>query len=119
MAGLEVDFKAFLVRWKTVVIVGLGQIVINTILGIIVGVLVIQDQLDGAIGLIYFGLCCTFSSTILVLGVLKERKQLESLHGQIMLGLLVFQDITAVFSLAVLGALTDPDNPTQWYKDTC
>jgi len=104
MAGLEVDIAAFVARAKLVTIVGLGQIVINTVMGMIVGVMIIGDMLQGAMGIVYFGLCTTFSSTIVVLGMLKRKKQLESLHGQICLGLLVFQDITAVLSLAILNA---------------
>ena len=56
--------------------------------------------------ILYFGLCVTFSSTILVLGFLKNSKQMDSMHGQMSLALLVLQDITAVLALAVLAALT-------------
>jgi len=106
MAGLEVDIPAFLARAKLVSTVGLGQIFINTLVGMATGYFIVGSELKGAMGLVYFGLCCTFSSTIIVLGMLKKTKQMESLHGQICLGLLVFQDITAVLSLAILTAAT-------------
>lgn len=62
----------------------------------------------GDAGVVYFGLCSTLSSTILVLGALKSRGEMESLHGQIILGIMVMQDITAVMAIAIMGAF-DPN----------
>ena len=36
----------------------------------------------------------------MVLGCLKKRGEMETMHGQIILGIMVLQDITAVFALA-------------------
>lgn len=74
MAGLEVDLGAFLKNWRTAAIIGIGQIVCSTGFFAATSVLVLP-----AIGAevttnsaVYFGLCLCFSSTILVLGYLKE-----------------------------------------------
>merc|ERR1719502_144034 len=65
--------------------------------------------LDNGLSIVYFGLCMTFSSTIAVLGMLKKKGQMESLHGQVCLGLLVLQDITAVLGLAILSSTQDTE----------
>jgi Kef-type K+ transport system membrane component KefB/Trk K+ transport system NAD-binding subunit len=104
MAGLEVNLTRFIRRWKLLLTVGLGQIVLNCLLGCLVGFLVID--INQAATLIYFGLCLTLSSTIVVLGLLKVRKEMESLHGQLILGLMVLQDIVAVLAIAVLKSLS-------------
>ena len=54
------------------------------------------------VGTFFFGICCTLSSTILVLGALKKRGEMSTGHGQIVLGLMVLQDLTAVLSIAVM-----------------
>ncbi len=94
MAGLEVEFESLRKRWKLLIIVGFGQVIINCSLGMLLGWLSLD--ITQITTLVYFGLCLTLSSTIIVLGYL---------HGQVILGLMVLQDITAVLALAVLEAL--------------
>jgi hypothetical protein len=53
---------------------------------------------------IFFGLACTLSSTILVLGALKDRGEMDTQHGQIILGLMVLQDVAAVVGIAIVPA---------------
>jgi Kef-type K+ transport system membrane component KefB len=55
---------------------------------------------------VFFGLCLTFSSTIVVLGYLRAKREMESIHGQLILGIMVLQDIVAVLALAVLKGLS-------------
>ena len=104
MAGLEVDFESVKKRWKLLVWNGVGQIIITTILGSILGYVLLG--ITGTVAIIYFGICLTLSSTIIVLGYLKAKQQMESFHGQIILGLMVLQDITAVLALVILGSLS-------------
>ena len=82
MGGMEVDMEAIKHDWKRVLINGLGQILLNFGLFTGLGVVLFRDA--GLLSLLYFGLCCTLSSTILVLGCLKKRGEMEQLHGQVM-----------------------------------
>ena len=104
MAGLEIDFASFTKRWKIVLSHGLGQIAINIVIGILLALALLDVRSISA--LIFFGLCLTFSSTIIVISVLKSKKQIESYYGQIVLGMMVLQDIVAVMSLVVLRSLS-------------
>jgi Kef-type K+ transport system membrane component KefB len=56
---------------------------------------------------LYFAICLTLSSTILVVGALKSLSLSESLLGQTTLGLMVLQDITAVISISIVASF-DP-----------
>lgn len=105
MAGLELDLKSFIKRWKLVLTTGLGQIISFILIGLGLGKLVGIETLSA---LIYFSLCITLSSTIIVLGTLKSKGGMESLHGQVILGLMVLQDIVAVISLSILNSLASP-----------
>lgn len=48
---------------------------------------------------IFIGLLISFSSTAVVLRLLQEKDQIYSIHGQIALGILIFQDIAVVLVL--------------------
>lgn len=107
MAGLEVDLGAFMKNWKTAVIVGVGQIVTTTCFFAATSLFILPaiGQTVDMNSATYFGLCLCFSSTILVLGYLKETKSMGTLHGQLCLGTLVLQDAASVLGIAVLGGL--------------
>ena len=107
MAGLEVELEAFLQKWRTVTIIGVGQIVCSTSFFALTSIFVLP-----AIGArvntnsaVYFGLCMCFSSTILVLGYLKNSKSMGTVYGQLCLGTLVLQDAASVLGIAVLSGL--------------
>ena len=107
MAGLEVELHAFLKNWKAVVIVGVGQILCLSLFSIPLSLLILPavGSKSDFTAQIYFALCMTFSSTILVLGYLKQSKSMETVYGQLCLGTLILQDVTSVLGIAVLGGL--------------
>tara|TARA_Y100000310_G_scaffold314023_1_gene363020 strand:- start:104 stop:1810 length:1707 start_codon:yes stop_codon:yes gene_type:complete len=51
---------------------------------------------------IYIGLVVAFSSTMVVIKLLYDRKEINSLHGRIIIGILLIQDIAAIAALAIL-----------------
>ena len=107
MAGMEVDLQAVMKAWQLILVNGMGHICTN--FGVFFALAMAAFKSEGAstVSLVYFSLCCTLSSTIMVLGCLKKRGEMETMHGQIILGIMVLQDITAVFALAIITAF-DP-----------
>lgn len=55
----------------------------------------------------YIGLVVAFSSTMVVIKVLSDRKELETLHGRIVIGILLMQDLLAIIALASLTNISD------------
>jgi len=51
---------------------------------------------------IYIGLVVAFSSTMVVFKLLSDRRELDSLHGRIIIGILLIQDIAAIVALTIL-----------------
>ena len=120
MAGMEVDIPGLIKRWKLLLINGFGQIIGLFIISLGLGALYVGIDAtymtdaglsaDNAMpALIYFALCLTLSSTILVIGTLKSTGQISEEHGQVALGLMVLQDIVAVVALAILATLKPPE----------
>lgn len=104
MIGLEIDLKKLKQTGAAVAAVGLLQVPIATALGIVV------FQMLGFDGLapIYLSFACALASTMIVVKLLYDRFELDTVAGRIILGILVFQDIWAILFLALQPNLRDP-----------
>ena len=51
----------------------------------------------------YLGLIVAFSSTMIVVKLLSDKREVDTLHGRIIIGILLLQDIFAIFALSVLS----------------
>lgn len=101
LAGMEVNLKTLKDHGKYSIATGFVQIAIFTGIGYLIGLYLLD--VTATKPLIFFGLCLAFSSTIVVIGLLEERKELKAFHGQILLGILIVQDIVAIFALLFLN----------------
>ncbi len=97
--GMEIDFSKLWQFKKPVLLGGLGQIVLNTL---VVAALVHWIGL-GLMESIYAGFIVSFSSTVIVVKILSERKQLNSLEGRLIIGYALVQDLVAVLVLPLLA----------------
>ena len=59
---------------------------------------------------VFLGAVLSLSSTAVVLKTLTERGEVNTIHGQVMLAILIAQDLALGLMLAVLPALNQPDN---------
>ena len=118
MGGMEVDLQALKKSWFLVLVNGMGQICLNLASFCIICMafsskgMAFEGMENPGVGTFFFGICCTLSSTILVLGGLKKRNEMAAMHGQIILGLMVLQDITAVLAIAVMASAFNPTVPS-------
>ncbi len=64
----------------------------------------------GANTAIFVGIGLAFSSTVLAVKLLDDRRELSTFHGRVAIGILVLQDLVAVGLLAYAGV----KNPTPW-----
>ncbi len=105
MVGLELDVAQFKRMGKAAVIVGVGQIIIMVGLGFLILTLLglaVKSALFLAVAL-------AFSSTIIVVKLLAEKKDLESLYGKIAIGILLIEDFVAVIALIILSSIGGND----------
>ena len=66
----------------------------------------VQSPVEG----IFMGAILSLSSTAVVLKTLTERGEVNTIHGQVMLAILIAQDLALGLMLAVVPALNQPDN---------
>ncbi|MCK4522128.1 MAG: cation:proton antiporter, partial [Nanoarchaeota archaeon] len=55
---------------------------------------------------IYIGIILAFSSTMVVVKLLSEKRELDTLHGRIIIGILLMEDIIAIIALSILSTST-------------
>jgi len=99
-AGLEIKFKKLREVGKVSSVGGILQVVLLFFIGFLI------SSWMGFVGKapIYIGLVVAFSSTMIVVTLLAERKEINSLHGRIIIGILLIQDIAAIIALTILSS---------------
>src|SRR5690606_26788922 len=54
---------------------------------------------------LYIAVTLTFSSTIIIVKLLSDKREIDALHGRIAVGFLIVQDIAVILAMIVLTAL--------------
>ena len=103
IVGLEIDIR----RLKHVGLVaslgGIIQIVSVFTVAFIISLLLGFVAIEAA----YLGMLIAFSSTMVVIKLLSDKREIDTLHGKIIVGILLMQDIAAVVALSVLSNLSN------------
>lgn len=105
--GLEINLKKLIQAGKSVFFTSMGQIII-CLLVTIIG-LTIFNPLMPKNELIYLAIASGLSSTLIVVKILSDQMDLESLTSRITLGVLVVQDIFVIIFLAIQPNLNNLD----------
>ena len=106
--GLEIDLRELRRLGRSMLALGVGQFVINTLLGLAFFAWLGYRVADGRFDLIYLAIVMSLSSTLIVVKLLREKFELKILSGRLTLGVLVVQDIWAILFMAVQPSLADP-----------
>ncbi len=103
MFTLGIEFSlAQLAKVKRVAVAGgLMQVVLVVAISVILG----WYMGLGLYQAVFLGCALSISSTMIVLRVLSDQGELNSVHGQVMLGMLIFQDLAVILMVSVLPAL--------------
>jgi len=107
MIGLEIDLKKIVRAGRVILFAAGGQLVGGCALGLAFFMAVGMSMGSGAFDALYLCIACTLSSTVIIVKVLYEKRELDTLPGRITLGVLVLQDIFAILFLAVQPSLAD------------
>jgi len=102
--GLEVSFAQLRQVGKVGLWGGIAQILITFALGLIVGSALFKWPLSEAV---LFGLVISLSSTMVCLKILMERGEVDSMHGRIMIAVLILQDISVILMMVAMPILGD------------
>ncbi len=107
MIGLEMDLKKMLGSGRAILLTAVVQIS-----GGIALAWVIFSRLGPAassLEALYLAVAVALSSTVIIVKLLHEKRELETLAGRITMGVLVIQDVAAILFLAIQPSLKNPE----------
>src|ERR1041385_1724390 len=105
MIGLEIDLKKIIRAGRVILFDAAGQLSGGCVLGVLFFMALGLSMGGGGFDALYLCIACALSSTVIIVKVLYEKRELDTLPGRITLGVLVLQDIFAILFLAVQPSL--------------
>ncbi len=101
LVGIKLDVKLIRSIGSVSILTGLGQVAFTSLFGYFIGLAIGLGHITS----IYVAVALTFSSTIIIVKLLSDKREIDSLHGQIALGFLIVQDLVVVLAMIVLSAI--------------
>ncbi len=103
VVGLGLNPKVIKEVGRVALLTGFGQVIFTSLIGF--GMIRLLGY--SPIVSLYIAVSLTFSSTIIILKLLNDKKEQNKLHGKISIGFLLVQDVLATFALVVASATSD------------
>jgi len=101
IVGLKLDLRIIRSVGKIALLTGMGQVIFTSFFGYFIGIALGFSSLHS----FYIAISLTFSSTIIIVKLLSDKKEIDSLHGQIAIGFLIVQDIVVIIMMIILSAI--------------
>jgi predicted Kef-type K+ transport protein len=100
VVGLKLDIHLIRTTGPVALATGLGQVLFTALIGYVIAL-----ALGFApVAALYVAVALTFSSTIIIVKLLSDKREIDALHGRIAVGLLIVQDLVVVAVMIGLSA---------------
>ncbi len=100
VVGLKLDLHVVKNLGPVALATGIGQIMFTTVIGFGIALALGMTPVTA----LYVAVALTFSSTIIIVKLLSDKREIDSLHGRIAVGFLIVQDIAVVVAMLLLGS---------------
>jgi Kef-type K+ transport system membrane component KefB len=104
LVGLKLDVHLIRQTGLVALLTGIGQVVFTSLIGFLI---VLAFGFD-TIAALYIAVALTFSSTIIIVKLLGDKRELDTLHGRIAVGFLIVQDILVIVAMVVIVTIGQP-----------
>jgi Kef-type K+ transport system membrane component KefB len=105
IVGLKLDVRLIGRLGPVALATGLGQVVFTSVVGFFIAIALGFATVPA----LYIAVALTFSSTIIIVKLLTDKREIDDLHGRIAIGFLIVQDIVVVLAMIVITASGDGD----------
>jgi len=106
VVGLKLDLHIIRTMGPVALATGLGQVFFTSVVGYFISIALGMTSVTA----LYVAVALTFSSTIIIVKLLSDKREVDALHGRIAIGFLIVQDIVVVMVMIGLAALGDAGN---------
>ena len=105
MIGLEIDLKKIISAGTSILVTAASQILGGAAVGVLffylIGFPITAERWDA----LYLGIAAALSSTVIIVKMLYDKRELDTLPGRVTLGILVLQDLFVIIFLAIQPSL--------------
>lgn len=108
VVGLKLDLHIIRTMGPVALATGLGQVLFTSVIGYFIAIVLGMPPVVA----LYVAVALTFSSTIIIVKLLSDKREVDALHGRIAIGFLIVQDIVVVLVMIGLTALGEASNAT-------
>ncbi len=109
--GLNLNFRHLQKIGRVSFIVGIGQVIFTAGFGTLL-LIALKFSVTSAI---FLAVAMTFSSTIIILKLLADKKDTDTVYGKYTIGLMLVQDLVAIAIMLTLGIIGGGgNNATEW-----
>ncbi len=106
VVGLKLDLNIIRTMGPVALAAGLGQVMFTSIIGYLIAIMLGMTVVTA----LYVAVALTFSSTIIIVKLLSDKREVDALHGRIAIGFLIVQDLVVVLVMIGLTALGKAGN---------
>lgn len=101
IVGLKLDLHLIRTMGPIALATGLGQVIFTSGVGFLIALGLGMEPITA----LYVAVALTFSSTIIIVKLLSDKKEIDALHGRIAIGFLIVQDICVVLAMILITSL--------------
>jgi len=101
VVGLKLDLHIIRTMGPVALATGLGQVFFTSVMGYLIAVSLGMTSITA----LYVAVALTFSSTIIIVKLLSDKREVDALHGRIAIGFLIVQDLIVILVMIGLTAL--------------
>ena len=105
LVGLKLDLGLIRSIGKVAILTAIGQMLFTGLIGYFLVIVMGFESVQA----LYIAIAITFSSTIIVVKLLSDKREIDQLHGQIAVGFLIVQDILVIIAMVVVAAIGSRD----------
>ncbi len=100
VVGLKLDLHIIRTVGPVALASGLGQVLFTSVVGYLIALMLGMSPVTA----LYVAVALTFSSTIIIVKLLSDKREMDTLHGRIAVGFLIVQDLVVVLVMIGLTA---------------
>jgi Kef-type K+ transport system membrane component KefB len=104
LVGLKLDIHLIRTTGVVALLTGIGQVIFTSVIGFGIVLLFGFDPIPA----LYIAVALTFSSTIIIVKLLSDKRELDQLHGRIAVGFLIVQDLLVIVAMIGIVAIGQP-----------
>ena len=107
LVGLEINYTSLRLVGRAALAIGILQVTCTSFFGFLIGYFLFGF---GVVASLYIAIALTFSSTIIVVKLISDKKDMGSLYAKIAVGMLLVQDFVAILLLILLPGIASAES---------